>query len=242
MYDMREAITMMDVNEKTLRRYIKRFNLNIKRGLYNKYVFEEKDIQVMLLIKSLLKSGLSDNQIKEKIKEFLNKGEVNEFCIKNKVKNKNLTNPLNLPEAVNKEVILIKNKITEFTNTVAGIHNDMNKGLKSVNESINNLFAIMHQQNEILKQQKEIIHIHQKQNELLMRKVMDLSKQIKNQGFFKTFLRWLLGKTNKIEKTMPDKGNECQICSTINKPENIYCIECGNLLKVNPASSDKEVA
>ncbi len=70
-YTIQEVADLTGITVRTLRNYLKGYDeiLTPKRGYYNSLVFSEVDVKTFVMIKTLIKDGLKQEQILDKVRE-----------------------------------------------------------------------------------------------------------------------------------------------------------------------------
>ena len=69
MYELHEVAKLADISERTLRRYIKKYKLRIGRGSFNKYRFSDEDVKKLILMRTMIRDGYSDQEITESMQK-----------------------------------------------------------------------------------------------------------------------------------------------------------------------------
>jgi DNA-binding transcriptional MerR regulator len=207
MYDMKRAVQLTQLNERSIRRYIKRFNLELKRGAYNSYVFGDTDIKKLIVIRTMLKESRSDEEIKAEL-EKIERGETSSIDISEA--------PINNQAASGDNLSLVKvsQEIKSFQKAVVDLKDVMSEGMKNIYENIENIERNLGDQltksdikldkiEEVITQQKEKLT---EQEQLLKAQEELIEKQEK---FMKMQIQQnleLLKKVNQLEETVEKKS------------------------------------
>jgi|GEM_PF-1111687 len=74
-YTIQEVAKLTGITVRTLRNYLKSYEevIDPRRGYYNSLIFDQEDIQIFVMIRTLIKDGFKQEEIQEKIAEELPK-------------------------------------------------------------------------------------------------------------------------------------------------------------------------
>lgn len=228
MYDMKSATRLTQLNERSIRRYIKRFNIELERGSYNSYLFIDSDIRKLVIIRTMLKENHADSEIMKEIAkvDFGNEEEL-EHDITTEIRPQN-------------ELVNTSTEIVAFEQVVENLRNSLTKGMSSLSEAIDdierNLGDQLEKGNNKLENITEMLNIQKDEISQQKTEVMKQSQIIDQQKVLieeqEKFLKMQIHQNMLLLKKMENLETRMDQSSLINRIwNNIYCFFAGEKKK-----------
>ncbi len=204
---MKSATRLTQLNERSLRRYIKRFDIKLKRGAYNSYRFSDNDIRKLVIIRTMLKENRDDSEIVKEITNIDTGAELNheiktEILPQNGFSNKS-TEIIAVEQVVENLALTLGKGITSISESIDDIERNLSDRLEKGNNKLENITELLdvqkdellnqrsevNKQSLLISQQKELIEEQEKflkmqihQNMLLLKKMDNLETRMEETG------------------------------------------------------------